>query len=336
MQRWILKDGTTSLDGLVLEDASKPVAGPGEVLIRVRAVSLNFRDQIVVSDPHWRAEGHNLVPVSDGSGEVEAVGEGVARFAPGDRVVGLMFKNWVDGPPRQDIGMGLGSLTDDGMLAEYVVLPETGVAPMPKTLDFAEAATLPCAGVTAYHAVMESAPPSAGTKVLTLGSGGVAIFAMQIAGAVGAELIAISSSDEKLERLQTLGAVITINYKSRPDWGMAVLEATHGGVDKVIDSVGDFNQSLMAVRPYGEIAAMGLMAQGEALNPALFMGKCASMRGVLVGNAQHYAKLAELIDAHGIKPVIDDAFRFDFADAKSAYQAQSSPDIFGKIVIQLP
>ena len=332
MRRWILKAGTSDLDGMVIEEVPVPEPGPGEVRIRVHAVSLNFRDQIVLKDPHWRLPDHDLVPISDGAGEIDAVGPGVTEWSVGDKVVGLMFKDWVEGPPHQGIGMGLGSLAEDGMLAEYVVLPAARVAKAPASLDMAEASTLPCAGVTAWTGLYGDRPVKAGDKVLVLGCGGVSLFALMLAKAAGAEVTATSSQDDKLERLKALGASNLVNYKTTPEWGQAVLEKT-GGVDKVIDSVGFLNQSLMAVRPGGEVAIMGLMASDGAPNPALLMAKAVSVRGVVVGNAKAYEALAAAVDEHKIKPPIHQ--RFGFEDAKAALQAQSSPDLFGKLVIDV-
>lgn len=333
MRRWILKAGATDLNGLEMQEAPRPEPGPGEVRIRVHAVSLNFRDQIVVKDLHWRLPDRDLVPVSDGAGEIDAVGSGVTAWSVGDKVVGLMFKDWPSGPPHQGIGMGLGSLGEDGMLSEYVVLPAERVAKAPASLDMAQAATLPCAGVTAWSALYGDRPVKAGDKVLVLGSGGVALFALLLAHGAGAQVTATSSQDDKLERMRALGATGLVNYKTSPEWGQAVLQQTGGGVDKVIDSVGNLNQSLTAVRPGGEIAVMGLMGSDGPPNPALLMGKAVSIRGVVVGNAEAYRALAEAVDTHALKPPIHKRFAFD--DAKAALEAQASPDLFGKIVVEM-
>ena len=334
MRRWILKADATDLGGLVMEDVPLPEPGPGEVRMRVRAVSLNFRDQIVLKDPHWRTAGRDLVPISDGAGEIDAVGEGVSDWKIGDRVTALQFRDWRSGPPRLDMGMGLGALDDDGMLSEYLVLPAQRVARMPESLGFAEASTLPIAGVTAWNALYGDHPIGPGSKVLVLGTGGVALFALLLARAAGAEVFATSSHDDKLDRLKGLGVAGGINYRTHPEWGQAVLELT-GGVDKVVDSVGMVNQSLMAVSPGGEVALFGLMASDGPPNPMLLLGKSVNLRGIVVGNAQAYGELVDAVDRHGIKPPLDDRFRFKFEDAKEAYGAQSSPDLFGKIVIDV-
>ena len=334
MKRWILKQGVYDLGGLTMLDVAMPEPGPGEVRVRVRAVSLNFRDQIVLKDPHWRVPDHDLVPVSDGAGTIDALGDGVAGLAVGDMVVGLQFGNWQDGPPSLENGMGLAALNVDGVLAEYVVLPATQVVKAPSGYSFAEAATLPIAAVTAWNALYGDRPIHSGSKVLVLGTGGVALYALQFAPAAGAHVVATSSQDAKLERLKALGASTTVNYRTHPEWGQAVLEAT-GGVDKVVDSVGTLNQSLMAVAPGGEIALFGLMASDGPPAPMLWLGKSISIRGIVVGNARQYGELVAAIERHDIHPPLDDRFRFAFDDAPSAYQAQSSLELFGKIVIDV-
>ena len=334
MKQWILKQGVYDLHGLTMVDAAMPEPGPGEVRVRVRAVSLNFRDQIVLKDAHWRVPDHDLVPVSDGAGEIDALGEGVEGWAVGDMAVGLSFKNWLDGPPSFANGMGVGALNDDGVLAEYVVLPVTQIVKAPRGYSFAEAATLPIAAVTAWNALYGDRPIGPDSKVLVLGTGGVALYALQFAQAAGAHVVATSSQDAKLERLKALGATTTINYRSHPEWGQAVLEAT-GGVDKVVDSVGMLNHSLTAVAPLGEIALFGMMGSDGPPNPMLWLGKSISIRGIVVGNARQYGDLLAAIEQHDIHPPLDDHFRFAFENAPAAYEAQSSPDLFGKIVIDV-
>lgn len=335
MRRWILRDGAFDLDGLMLEDAPVPVPvpGPGEVRVRIHAVSLNYRDQFVLQGGFWRKPGRDIVPVSDGAGEIDGIGTGVEGWAVGDRVTGLYFRNWLSGPPHADMGFGLGAYDENGLLADYVVLPAKRVARAPDSLDYAEAATLPCAAVTAWSAVHGGRLVGPGSKVLVLGTGGVSLFALLLARAAGAEVIATSSQDAKLRRLRALGASDGINYRDVPDWGKAVFERT-GGVDKVVDSAGTLNQSLAATAPGGEVAIMGLMTAGDgAPDPALLMGKGITVRGIAVGNAEAYAALSQEVETHRIRPPIDRRFRFE--DAKAAYKAQSSPELFGKIVIDV-
>ncbi len=335
MRRWILKAGTTDLDGLMLEDAPMPEPKAGEVRIRVHAVSLNYRDQIVLKGQYGtRLPDRDIVPISDGAGEIDAIGAGVDTWAVGDRVTGLYFA-WLRGIPKGEFSFGLGSIDEDGMLAEYVVLPADRVVRAPASLDYAEAATLPCAALTAWNALYGDHPIGPDSKVLVLGSGGVSLFAMLLARAAGAQVIATSSQDAKLKRWMDLGASDGINYRDTPDWGKVVLERT-GGVNKVVDAAGTgtLNQSLAALSYGGEVALIGLMTFDDGpLEFTSLMSKGATVRGIAVGNAQMYEAMAQAIDKHQVRPPIDRRFRFE--NAKDAYQAQSSPELFGKIVIDM-
>ena len=334
MRRWILKAGATNLDGLVLEDAPMPEPGEGEVRIRVHAVSLNYRDQLVLKGQFANhLPARDIIPISDGAGEIDAIGEGVTTWAVGDRVTGLML-NWQRGIPTE-VSFGLGSLAEDGMLAEYVVLPVDRIVRSPASLDYAEAATLPCAALTAWNAIHGSHSVEKESKVLVLGSGGVSLFAMLFARAAGAQVIATSSQNSKLKRWIDLGASDGINYRETPDWGKAVFERT-GGVNKVINAVGTgaLSQSFAALSYGGEVVLMGLMVfDDRPLDFMLLMTKGASVRGTTVGNAEMYNAMAQAIDTHKVRPPIDSRFRFE--DIKDAYRAQSSPELFGKIVIDL-
>lgn len=335
MRRWILKAGTTDLEGLVLEDAPMPEPGPNEVRIRVRAVSLNYRDQLVLGGRFARLPDRDLVPISDGAGEIDAVGSSVKTWVIGDRVTNLFFQGWHDGQPNASLGFGLGGLNEDGMLTEYIVLPALRVARAPASLDYAETATLPCAAVTAWNALYGDHPIGQDSKVLVLGSGGVSLFATLLARAAGATVIATSSQDTKLKRLIALGASDGVNYRDIPDWGKAVFERT-GGVNKVVNTVGTstLNQSLEALTFGGEVALIGLMAFDDSSSGfGALMGKSATVRGIAVGSTQMYEALAQTIDTHKVRPPIDRRFRFE--DVKDAYRAQSSPELFGKIVIDL-
>jgi NADPH:quinone reductase-like Zn-dependent oxidoreductase len=335
MRRWILKAGTTDLDGLVLEDAPIPAPKAGEVRIRIHAVSLNYRDRIVLKGEFGTRLDRDLVPNSDGAGEIDAIGAGVTTWAVGDRVTGLYFA-WLRGIPSSEYTFGLGSLNQDGMLAEYVVLPVNRVVRAPASLDYAEASTLPCAALTAWNAIHGDRPVSSDSKVLVLGSGGVSLFAMLFARAAGAQVIATSSQDAKLKRWLDLGVSEGINYRDTPDWGKAVFDR-FGGVNKVVDAAGTgtLNQSLAALSYGGEVALIGLMTFDDGpLDFGSLMSKSAKIRGISVGNAQMYEAMVQAIDTHKICPPIDRRFRFE--DAKDAYRAQSSPELFGKIVIELP
>jgi len=336
MRAYRLSKGATSLDDLKCVEADKPVPGPGEVLIRVRACSLNYRDQAIPTGNYFGGViDRDIVPLSDGAGEVEAVGAGVTRFAVGDRVAGTFFQNWGDGPPHPAAGPALGAVPAKGMLAEYVTLPEGGVVHIAKTLSFEEAATLPCAGVTAWNALMEG-PKSVrpGSHVLILGTGGVSLLALQIARAAGATVIATSSSDEKLERVKALGAAHGINYRTTADWGTAAAKLTGGtGVDHVVEvgGVGTLAQSMQAVGFNGEVALIGVLTRTGETGPHALMMKGASLRGIFVGSRGMAERLNACIDANGIKPVIDKVFAFE--QAAEAYRYQSSSALFGKVVI---
>jgi NADPH:quinone reductase-like Zn-dependent oxidoreductase len=337
MKAWQLSKGASSLDDMHLIECDTPVAGPGEVLIRVRACSLNYRDQAIVTGNYFGGKvDRDQVPLSDGAGEVVAVGEGVTAFAPGDRVAGTFFQNWRSGPPNPAAGPALGAPPAKGMLAEFVALPEIGVVPMAASLSFEQAATLPCAGVTAWHALMEGPKQvGPGKTVLVLGTGGVSLLALQIAKAAGAQVIATSSSDAKLARVKALGADATINYADIPEWGAAAAKLAGGGVDHVVEvgGTGTLAQSMAAVGFGGEIALIGVLARGGDTSPHGLMLKGASLRGIFVGSAAMAIALNQMIDRHAIKPVVDKVFPLD--QAREAYRYQASPDLFGKVVIAL-
>lgn len=338
MKTWLLNAGASSLDDMHLVERDIPHPGPNEVQIRVRACSLNFRDQLIPQGKYMGGTiGADTVPLSDGTGEVTAVGANVTRFAIGDRVAGTFFQNWEDGPANPAAGPALGAPPADGMLSEYVVLPEQGVVHIANSLSFEEAATLPCAGVTAWNALMEGPRPTRpGDTVLVLGTGGVSLLALQIAKAAGATVIATSSSDEKLARARALGADETINYRATPAWGAEAVRLTGGkGIDHVVEvgGAGTLAQSIQAVGFAGEIALIGVLTREGDTSPHAMMFKGASMRGIFVGSRGMAERLNVFVDTHGIKPVVDRTFAMD--DVKAAYAYQSSPDLFGKTVITL-
>jgi NADPH:quinone reductase-like Zn-dependent oxidoreductase len=337
MRQWVIRAGATSLDDMALRDVAEPQAGPGEVLVRVRACSLNYRDQIIPLGFYMGGTvAVDTVPLSDGAGEVVAVGAGVTSVKPGDRVAGTFFQNWIDGPPNPGAGPALGAPPATGMLQDLVVLPEHGVVPLADSLSFEEAACLPCAGVTAWNALMEGPHPvRAGESVLVLGTGGVSLLALQIAKAAGAQVIATSSSDEKLARVTALGANKTINYREVPAWGTAAADLSGGGVDHVVEvgGAGTLKQSITAVGFGGEIALIGVLTREGDTNPHPLMFKGGSIRGIFVGSRGMASRLNGFIDTHGIKPVIDRTFAIE--DAIEAYRYQSSSALFGKVVITL-
>lgn len=337
MRQWIIKKGANSLTDLVMQDVSEPKPGPGEVLVRVRACSLNYRDQIIPLGLYMGGSvDRDTVPLSDGAGEIAAIGSGVTSVKVGDRVSGIFFQNWMDGPPNPGCGPALGAPPAEGMLQEFVVLPEHGVVPMAQSLSFEEAACLPCAGVTAWNALMEGPRAvSAGESVLVLGTGGVSLLALQIAKAAGARVIATSSSDEKLERVRALGADSTINYRETASWGAQAADLAGGGVDHVVEvgGAGTLAQSIAAVGFAGEIALIGVLTREGDTSPHGLMFKGASIRGIFVGSKGMAQRLNAFVDAHGIKPVIDRTFPME--QALDAWAYQSSASLFGKVVITL-
>jgi NADPH:quinone reductase-like Zn-dependent oxidoreductase len=338
MRAWQLPAGCTSIDQAELVELPRPEAAAGEVLVRVHATSLNFRDQAI-------AVGHYFggaikvagTPLSDGAGVVEAVGAGVKSLARGDRVAGTFFQGWADGPPPAVKGDALGCPPARGMLADYVALPETGVVRLAKSLTFEEAATLPCAGVTAWNALMHGVRPlERGQWVLLIGTGGVSLLALRIAKAAGARVLATSSSDAKLARVKELGADATLNYQSVPQWGAKAAELAGGTIHHVVEvgGLGTLGQSIQAIGFGGEIALIGVLSMQGDSNPMPLMVKGASLRGIFVGSAAMARDLNAFVDAHQLKPVVDRVF--DFAAAKAAYAYQSSRELFGKVVIANP
>ena len=330
MKRWVAKAGTTSVDQLVYEDSTVPTPGPGEVRISVKAVSLNARDLMVIEQGFMRLPEVDLVPASDLSGIIDAVGEGVTDWQVGDHVVNLHFNGWVDGAPPATAGGGLGSLNEQGVLAEYVVLPADRIAAAPAGYSHTEAACLPCAAVTAWNALMGERPIGKGDKVLVIGPGGVALSAMMIARGAGAEISLLVRREEHNDRLHSLGVKTIVNSSTHEDWGQVVAQAT-GGVDKVVNTIGfgSVNQSLAACAYGGEVAVIGLRDQeGPSLGFDLF-GK--SVRGITVGSAKMYGDLRRYLETSGEKPVVDRIY--PLAEADTALRTMKAAGTFGKIVV---
>jgi NADPH:quinone reductase-like Zn-dependent oxidoreductase len=335
MRAWMMPKNCRSVDDLEMIECAVPVPAEKDVLIRVRAGSINYRDQLIPKGLYFGGPISGPgTPLSDGVGVIEAVGRGVSDFDVGDRVAGTFFQGWSYGPPTPHLGDALGAPPAQGMLADYVCLPSSGVVKLAETLTFDEAATLPCAGVTAWNALMGGIRPlRPGHKVLLIGTGGVSVLAMQIAKAAGAYVIATSSSDAKLERMREMGADALINYRNTTEWGAEAARMSGGGVDHVVEvgGPGTLAQSMQAVGFGGEIALIGVLSVEGDTNPMPLMVKSASLRGIFVGSAQMARDLNGFIDQFGIKPVVD--ARFDFADAKAAYSHQASAASFGKTVI---
>ncbi len=323
------------LGNLVIEDRPDPKPKAGEVLVRVRASSLNYHDFIVVLGGIPTPDGR--IPMSDGAGEVVALGEGVTKWKVGDRVLSLFFPNWQSG---QVEAAGFASVPGDGadgFGCELYAGPETAFTRMPKGWTFDEAATLPCAALTAWRGMYVETRTKPGDWVLVQGTGGVSIFALQFAKATGARVIATSSSEAKLEKLRALGADHVINYKENPDWGKKAFELTGGrGVDEVVEigGPGTMAQSINACRPGGHISLIGVLTgvSGDVPTAALF-SRNITLSGITVGSRRQQEDMVDAIDATGFKPVIDSRFPLDQIAAAFAHQA--SQQHFGKIVLTI-
>jgi len=334
MKAYTFQPGATGLDGLVLVDRPDPQPGPHEVLIRVRAASLNYRDHLVATGRYFVPLDRPTIPLSDGAGEVAAVGAEVTRFQPGDRVAGTFLQVWKDGPrPARAEALGVPL---DGALAEYMVLHEDGVVHLPRRLSFEQAATLPCAGVTAWNALFVAGRPvRPGDIVLCLGTGGVSTFGLQFAKAAGARVIVTSSSDDKLRRAADLGADEGINYVRTADWDQEVARLTGGrGVDHVIEigGAGTLPRSYRSIAFGGKIALIGFLAPGGGdANPFPLMMKGGSLHGIGVGSTRMFEEMNAAIEAARLQPVVDQVF--PFRDAAEAFRRLASQQFVGKIVI---
>ena len=325
------------IDKLAWVDLPQPRPGRGEVLVKVHAVSLNYRDLLMVRGHYNPKMALPRIPCSDGAGEVVAVGEEVTSTTPGQRVAGIFMQHWLDGPPTAENSRGALGGDVDGMLAEYVVLPQSGVVPIPEHLSYSEAATLPCAGVTAWNALENAAQVKPGDVVMIQGTGGVSIFALQFAKMVGATVIGTSSSDEKLERAKAMGLDAGLNYRQSPDWAKWVLKETGDrGADLIVEvgGAGTFTQSLQAVRFGGTVAQIGVLSQSEQPLPiAPILHRQVRIHGVYVGSRAHFETMNRAITANRMRPVVDRIFAF--GEARDALNALQEAHHFGKIVIQV-
>ncbi len=324
-------------DNLKITERPDPVPGAGQVLARMRASSLNFRDLVVLNRGYGRGTGElPLIPVSDGAGDIVAVGTGVTRVKIGDRICPTFFQSWTGGEPQADnFTHALGGPLD-GTMCDLMLLSEQGVVKLPASLSYGEAACLPCAGLTAWSALVTYGNIKAGDKVLIQGSGGVAQFALAFAKAHGAHVTVISSSDEKIERLKLAGADAAINYLETPDWAKATRDITsdRGGYDNIIELGGEatFGQSLRCVRPGGTISLIGVLS---GLNVTTSLGPIVArqvrLQGITVGHRGSFEAMLRAIELKHIKPVIDRSFAFE--DLKPALDYLKSGKQVGKIVI---
>jgi NADPH:quinone reductase-like Zn-dependent oxidoreductase len=326
----------TGLDSLTLIDRPDPQAGYGQIIVRVRATALNYRD-LIIGKGQNPAIAFPVVPMSDGAGDVVSIGDSVTRVKVGDRVAGIFFQDWQAGEISPSIMQSALGGEIDGMLSEYVVLDQSGVVLLPEHLSYEEGATLPCAAVTAWHGLVSKGNLKAGDTVLLLGTGGVSIFALQFAKLHGARVIITSSSDAKLAQATAMGADAVINYKQNPDWEQEVHRLTDRvGVDHVVEvgGSGTLQKSVQAVRYGGHISLIGVLTgfTGE-INPQPILGKSITLQGIYVGSREMFETMNRAIAQAQLKPVIDRTF--PFTEARAAYDYLQSGSHFGKVVIQL-
>jgi NADPH:quinone reductase-like Zn-dependent oxidoreductase len=338
MKAYVVKNPGAGLEAWELIDKTAPKAGVGEVVVRMRAFSLNYRDLMVAHGTYGGKIRAGLVPLSDGAGEIFEIGEGVTDWKVGDRVSSCFFKTWIAGPIQAaDQKHALGGSTD-GVAAEFVVLPANAVVAIPAHLSFEEASTLPCAGLTAWHAIFETGRTLApGSTLLTQGTGGVSTFALLFAKMAGLRVISTSSRDEKLARLKLLGADVLINYQRHPAWDGEAWKATDArGVDQVIDvgGAGTLPQSFKACGQNAKVSVIGVLTgASEGVNPAPILQRSLRVQGIYVGSREMFQRMNRAIEQAALKPVIDEVF--SFGDAKRALARMEQGAHFGKIVIKM-
>jgi NADPH:quinone reductase-like Zn-dependent oxidoreductase len=336
MKSWEIQKAF-GLENLVHAERPDPQPGPRQVLVGMRAVSLNFRDLLMVRGQYYPKQPLPLIPLSDGVGEVLKVGDGVTRVKAGQRVCPIFCQRWIAGPPtKAKLLSALGGPLD-GTLVERMILDEEGVVPTPDHLSDEEAATLTCAAVTAWSAVVEQGGLRAGDTLAVLGTGGVSVFALQFAKMLGARVIVTSSSDGKLERAKSLGADELVNYKTTPDWDRKVKDLTGGvGADHVLEvgGGGTFPRSVRAVRVGGHISLIGVLSGATTeVNLAPILMQNIRVQGVLVGNRETFESMNRAVEQHRLRPVLDRIFPFD--EARAAFEHMAGQGHFGKIAIRM-
>jgi NADPH:quinone reductase-like Zn-dependent oxidoreductase len=323
------------IDNLSLADLETPRPGPRDVLVKMRAASLNYRDYMTVQGTYNPKMRRPLVPLSDGAGVVEEIGSEVTRFKKGDRVCACFMQQWIDGPATKEKGNSALGGAMDGVLREYVAFSEQGLVHTPASLTDEEAAALPCAAVTAWHALFEHTPLPPGAAILVQGTGGVSMFALQFALEAGFRTILTSSSDDKLVRARQLGAHETINYKTTPNWDELARKLTGGeGVDHVIEVGGSdtVSRSLRAVRAAGVVSVIGVLSGVDpAVSPVSLLMNSVRLQGIYVGSRAMFERMNRAIEFHRIKPVIDKTF--PWSEIKQALRYMESQQHFGKICL---
>jgi NADPH:quinone reductase-like Zn-dependent oxidoreductase len=339
MKAVVIRNPGRGVEAYALADRKEPVPGPREVLVRVRAASLNYRDLMVAKNQYGAPPTQDLVPLSDGAGEVVSLGANVTRWKVGDRVASTYYPGWSAGPMRPELALHSGGAgATEGVLSELALFPEDGVVRIPAHLSFEEASTLPCAAVTAWSALMEPAPRWApGATVLVLGTGGVSIFAAQLALAANLRVIATTSSDAKAARLRDLGVQDVVNYRTTPEWQSEVLRLTGDvGADHVLEvgGAGTLSRSFEAVRRGGVISLLGVLTGvGQGVDPMPVLFKAIRLEGLTVGSVASFESLNRAVEAVHLKPVIDEVF--PMARAADALSRLASGAHFGKIVVRV-
>jgi NADPH:quinone reductase-like Zn-dependent oxidoreductase len=329
--------GEFGIDKLSLDTLPISPPGHGQVLVRMKAASLNYRDLLVATGKYNPKLPRPMTLCSDGAGEVVAIGDGVTRFKPGDRVMSSFFQNWIGGPYTRAVGKSALGGGIDGVLSTACLLNEHGLLPIPGHLSYEEAATLPCAAVTAWHALVPTANLRSGQTVLLLGTGGVSVFGLQFAKMHGARAIVTSSSDEKLARAKSLGADEVINYQRTPEWDKEVLRVTAGeGADVVLEvgGLGTMPFSLRSVKPGGQVSLIGVLSGiSDTLNIGPILHGNIRLQGIYVGSVEMFESMNRAIALNKLKPVVDRVF--PFSQTREALQRMESAQHFGKIVISI-
>jgi len=333
MKALVIRNGF-GLENLALDDKPDPAPGPGQIALRIRAASLNYRDLLIAKGLYNPKLALPRVLGSDGAGEILAVGSGVTRWSPGDRAIGCFFQNWSDGPISDAATRDALGGDRDGTIAEAVLLEESGLAAIPAGMSFEEAATLPCAALTAWHALADG-KCGPGKTVLVQGTGGVSLFALQFGKALGAKVLVTSANDDKLARAMELGADAGANYKTNPDWDKWARQQTGGaGVDIVVEvgGAGTLERSAKAIRTGGHIALIGVLGGTGTFNPMNILMKAATLRGVFVGSRAMLEEMNRFIGESRIRPTIDRVF--PLAQAADALRYLESGAHFGKVVVK--